>query len=169
MNAAQLINQDSGDTEWYTPPEIIAAATAVLGAIDLDPASSPLANQRVKAARIFTERDNGLVQEWRGRVWMNHPFSREGNPLWVRKIVAEFEAGRVTEACCICFAATSEEWFQPLAVRPQCYLSPRTNYYMPDGTKKPGVTKGSVVTYFGARPQKFADAFRALGVTKIAI
>lgn len=169
MNAAQLINQDSGDTEWYTPPEIIAAATAVLGEIDLDPASSHLANQRVKAKRIFTEQDNGLVQEWHGRIWMNHPFSAAGNPVWVRKIVAEYDAGRITEACCICFAATSEKWFQPLAKRPQCYMSPRTNYYLPDGTKKPGVTKGSVVTYFGHDAGKFAAAFRSFGAVKAAI
>lgn len=169
MEAHQLINQDSGSAEWYTPPEIIAAATAVLGEIDLDPASSLIANERVKAKRIFTERENGLVQEWHGRVWMNHSFSAAGNPVWVRKIVAEYEAGRITEACCICFAATSERWFQPLAKRPQCYLAPRTNFYLPDGTKKPGVTKGSVVTYFGTDPAKFAAAFRAFGVTKTPI
>lgn len=166
MNAATLINQDSGDTEWYTPPEIIAAARAVLGEIDLDPASSFLANVCVGAKRIFTETDNGLVQEWHGRVWMNHPFSAKGNPLWVRKLEAQYESGNVSEALCICFAATSERWFQPLARRPQCYLSPRTNYHLPDGTRKPGVTKGSVVTYFGCDLPRFARAFRGLGVTK---
>ncbi len=169
MQAHQLINQDSGSCEWYTPPEIIAAATAVLGEIDLDPASSFLANERVKATRIFTEEGNGLIQEWHGRVWMNHPFSAAGNKLWVSKLVEEYEAGRTTEALCICFAATSEKWFQPLALRPQCYLAPRTNFYLPDGTKKTGVTKGSVVTYFGNDLAKFALAFRSLGAVKVAV
>jgi ParB family chromosome partitioning protein len=169
-DAHQLINQDSGDTEWYTPPEIVEAARLTLGGvIDLDPASSLIANQRIRATKIFTITDDGLRQQWHGRVWMNHPFSAAGNPVWVRKLVEEYEAGRVVEACCICFAATSERWFQPLAVRPQCYMSPRTNYYLPDGTKKPGVTKGSVVTYFGPNPQRFADAFRRFGVVKAAI
>lgn len=169
MKAHQRINQDSGIAEWYTPPEIIEAARTVLGEIDLDPASSLAANMRVRAFRIFTEKENGLRHDWIGRVWMNHPFSKSGNPLWVGKLVGEFEAGRVTEAVCICFAATSERWFQPLAVRPQCYLSPRTNFLLPDGTIKPGVTKGSVVTYFGKDSAKFAAAFSGLGVTKIAI
>jgi hypothetical protein len=33
MNPSQLINQTSGDTEYYTPPFIIDAARRVLGVI----------------------------------------------------------------------------------------------------------------------------------------
>ena len=87
MNPAQLINQDSGDTEYYTPIEIVEAARAVMGGIDLDPASSETANKQIKAARIFTVETNGLIQEWHGRIWLNPPFSREGNPLWINKLM----------------------------------------------------------------------------------
>jgi hypothetical protein len=170
VNAAhQLINQDSGDVEYYTPIEIVEAAREVMGGIDLDPFSSPAANARVRATRYFTEAENGLLQDWVGRFWMNHPFSREMNRLCIEKACDEYTFGRATEGCCICFAATSESWFQPLAQRPQCYLSPRTNYYMPDGTKKTGVTKGSVVTYFGTNVQRFADVFRSFGFVKAVI
>ena len=68
--AAQLINQDSGDVEWYTPPEILDVARAVLGGFDLDPFSCAVANERVQAARFFTKEDDALKQEWFGRVWM---------------------------------------------------------------------------------------------------
>lgn len=163
LTPAQLINQDSGDTEYYTPAEIVEAARAVMGGIDLDPASSPVANQRVGAARIYTAADDGLSLPWRGRVWMNHPFSRENNKVWPRKLVAEYRAGNVDQACCITFAATSEEWFQPLYDFPMCFLSPRTGYIVPSGGKKPGATKGSVVTYFGPRVATFAGVFSALG------
>ncbi|RIK35178.1 MAG: hypothetical protein DCC55_31170 [Chloroflexi bacterium] len=75
-NNAQLINQTSGTTDWYTPREIIEAARATMGGIDLDPASSAIANQVVQAARIYTKADNALRYDWRARsVWMNHPFS----------------------------------------------------------------------------------------------
>lgn len=168
MNAHRLINQDSGDVEYYTPTEITEAARRVMGGIDLDPFSSAAANERIKATLYFTSQDDGLNQEWRGRFWMNHPFSRAMNPLCIQKAELEYAQGRATQGCCITFAATSEAWFQPLLRRPQCYISPRTNYFMPDGTKKAGVTKGSVVTYFGDNIEAFAREFRAFGVIKVA-
>lgn len=165
--AHQHINQTSGDVEYYTPPAIIECARLVLGTIDLDPASSVAANKRVKAVRIFTEQDDGLTQEWQGRVWMNHPFGKNLNAKWINKLEEEYQAGRVTEACCITYACTSEKWFQPLLQRPQCFLSPRTNYFLPDGSLKKGVTKGSVVTYFGENLAGFTKAFTSLGVVKV--
>lgn len=164
--SAQLINQTSGVTEYYTPQLIIDAARACMGGIDLDPASSVAANERVRAGYIFTKETDGLKQFWHGRVWMNHPFGREANPLWIAKLEEEYFHGEVKEACCITFACTSEAWFQPLLRRPQCFLVPRTNYLRPDGTLFKGVTKGSVVTYYGIRIDKFKEAFTPLGVIK---
>ena len=45
----------------YTP-EYIEAARIVLGSIDLDPASSDIANQLVRAKKYYTIADNGLNQ-----------------------------------------------------------------------------------------------------------
>src|SRR5688572_9572643 len=39
------VSFNTGESEWYTPPEYIISATAVMGRIDLDPASSEIANQ----------------------------------------------------------------------------------------------------------------------------
>jgi ParB family chromosome partitioning protein len=166
VNSAQLINQTSGDYEWYTPPAIIEAARKAMGSIDLDPASSEQANKIVKAGKFFTIEDDGLKQDWFGNIWLNHPFGRVENPLWIQKLANEYSYPRVQQVCCITYACTSEAWFQPLHSGLQCYLTPRTNYLLPDGTPKRGVTKGSVVTYFGPRRAEFADAFIALGVTK---
>lgn len=163
MNAHRLINQDSGNTEYYTPQEIIQAARRTMTGIDCDPASSEKANERVKALCFFSATINGLAQNWWGRVWMNHPFSREGNPKWIAKLIGEFDSDAIEQACCITFAATSEQWFAPLLKFPQCYLRPRTNYRLPDGTLKRGVTKGSVVTYLGPRVREFCEAFQNLG------
>ena len=46
-------------------------------------------------------------------------------------------------------------------------MLPAPNYYLPDGSVKKGVTKGSVVTYFGTNVAGFAKAFASLGVVKI--
>lgn len=169
MKSHQRINADSNCDEYYTPEFIIGAARRVMGEIDLDPASSSEANKRVKTLWFFDQNNDGLMQEWRGRVWMNHPFGRLTNKPWVAKLAAEYASGRVTEAVCITFAATSEKWFQPLIKQPQCYLAPRTNYCLPNGKLKRGVTKGSVVTYFGHNVLKFATEFRPFGTIKTTI
>jgi hypothetical protein len=170
MNAAQRINQTSGDDEYYTPGFILAAARTMLTGISLDPASSPQANKSVGAARIYTREDDGLSKHWHGRIWLNHPFGRVSNPLWINKLFVEYDEHRVTEAICITFASTSEAWFKPLLYYPQCFLVPRTNYLIPTGEVKRGVTKGSVVTYLGKDRndwKRFANIFAPLGVVKV--
>lgn len=121
-------------------------------------------------------------------VFMNHPFGKEekpckapckkevckkrghcvteyqaGNVDWVNKFVTEYEMGNMTQGCCITFAATSEGWAAPLFCYPICFLSPRTNYYGPDGKPVNGVTKGSMVAYLGRSVGRFVDEFRTLG------
>jgi len=164
MNNAQLINQDSGNFEYYTPIEYPEAACLVMGSIDLDPASSLKANQRIQADYYFAEK--GLEKTWFGNVWMNHPFSRINNPLWINKLVSEYENGNVEQACCITFAATSETWFRPLLGYLQCFIHSRTNYYLPNGEKKKGVTKGSVITYLGDNEDDFKGIFSQFGTVK---
>src|SRR5262249_31538221 len=56
-------------TEWFTPAAYLEAAREVLGAIDLDPASCPQAQEAVRAAHYFTAADDGLSRPWHGRVW----------------------------------------------------------------------------------------------------
>lgn len=167
MTQTAEILQDSGETEYYTDPVLVQAARQVMGSIDLDPASSVEANEIIKAAIIYTKNDDTLNNEWLGNIWMNHPFGRINNPLFIEKILKEYTEGRIQQACCITYASTSERWFKHLYDYPICFLVPRTNYYKPDGTKKSGVQKGSAITYFGNNVEIFHTVFSQYGEVMI--
>lgn len=169
MKSHQLINQTSGKTEYFTPLPIVEAARLTMGSIDLDPASSARSNERVRATHTFDIEMDGLEQEWFGNIWLNWPFTRTGNPLWSNKLLMEFRSGRVYQVCCITYACTSETWFRPLMDFPQCFLYPRTNYVLPDGSTLRGVTKGSVVTYLGRNHLQFIKSYESLGSFKFPL
>jgi hypothetical protein len=68
----------SKTAEHGTPVEIIAGAHLVLEGIDLDPASSVLANEVVRADTFYDQQMDGLVQPWKGTVWLNPPGDKSG-------------------------------------------------------------------------------------------
>lgn len=80
--------------ERYTPQWVLDLVTLVLGAIDLDPCADP--QRRVQAAQHFTKQDDGLERPWRGRVFLNPPFSNSSD--WVRHLSVYVASGAVTEA-----------------------------------------------------------------------
>jgi hypothetical protein len=66
--------QVMGKDEWLTPPELVQA----LGNFDLDPCS-PIVRPWPTAKNHFTILDDGLLQPWIGRVWLNPPY---GDQCW---------------------------------------------------------------------------------------
>lgn len=77
--------EGTGENEWFTPQRYSEAARSVMGAIDLDPATHPIAQQTVRAISHYTAAENGLAQEWHGRVWLNPPLSCSTiNPAFIR-------------------------------------------------------------------------------------
>lgn len=65
----------SGSGERYTPAHVAEGARAVMGGIDLDPASCARANEIVKATKYYTRAENGLRRPMSGRVILNAPGS----------------------------------------------------------------------------------------------
>jgi phage N-6-adenine-methyltransferase len=161
--------QGTGQIEWYTPPEWIEPARAVLGGIDLDPASSEVAQRTVKAKRFFTIDDDGLRQEWHGpRIWLNPPYSRDLIPEFVSKLVTEHDAGRVEAAIMLTHNYTDTAWFQKAGSRASaiCFPRGRMKFLDPDGNRSGTPTQGQALFYFGNNVESFIKHFAPLGLVK---
>ncbi len=159
------VANNSGDNEWYTPPEFIEAARLVMGSIDLDPASSELANKTVGAERIYTAADDGLTLTWSGRVWMNPPYEKGLIDRFAEKLRAEVAAGFVTQAVVLVNNATDTRWFATLCevASMLCFPTGRVRFYKPDG-ERGAPLQGQAVIYIGAKHEEFAREFGRFGM-----
>lgn len=155
---------NTGQFEWYTPPEYVDAARAVMGGIDCDPASSDVANEIVGADTYFTIDDDGLTQDWEGRVWMNPPYSRSLIKPFCLKLVDQY-GDSVTEACVMVNSATDTRWFHILLddAAAVCLIKGRVSCLHEEGNPRRKPLQGQVVLYFGEKVDKFVSEFSQFG------
>jgi len=159
------VGENSGENEWYTPAAYVEAARAVMGDIDLDPASNAVANDVVGASVFYDADRNGLAHEWFGRVWMNPPYAQPACAHFCQKLVAHFEADTVTEACVLVNNATETEWFQGVAQRAVavCFPNGRIRFWHPE-REEGAPLQGQAVLYLGPHPTAFRHQFGRFGV-----
>lgn len=157
---------NTGENEWYTPSDLIECARSFLGVIDLDPASSALANETVRANTWYGIEHDGLGQRWQGRVWMNPPYARGLIERFIERLMESHVSGDVPEALILVNNATDTRWFhhlQSASHRHTLALSYRVKFVSPQG-RDPNAMQGQVVVYLGSRRAEFALAFASHGV-----
>lgn len=161
MTQPMILLTSQETVEWYTPPNIIERARAVLGEIDLDPASSDVAQQWIKAARYYTL-DTTMQQPWAGRVWLNPPF--DDTPTWVDRLDGEYLNGDVTAAVLLVNSAPGYIWWEDLwRRRPVCLLRERLCFWTPESRGGGPAKKGTTIAYYGDDVAAFKKAFGDLG------
>lgn len=153
---------NSGNNEWYTPSEYIEAARSVMGEINLDPASSEIANKTVKADHIYTVEDNGLEKPWFGNVWLNPPYATDLIGKFAEKVVNEL--GNINQAIVLVNNATETEWFYGMVTNATavCFPKSRVKFYTPDG-KTGAPLQGQAIIYFGEYVNRFINVFDEKG------
>jgi len=156
-----------GRQEWYTPAWLVELAREAMGGIDLDPASCEEANSVVKAAQIYTAADDGRLKPWKGRAFVNPPYALPLVEGFAAKLVAEYEAGRVTEAVWLSNNSTETAWFQHLAAHAAAMCFPRHRLCFWQAASGPlgcEPLQGQAVLYFGGSADRFAQVFGPTGI-----
>ncbi len=157
-------NQNKGVIEWYTPEEYIEAARKAMGSIDLDPASSDIANKIVKAKTHHTAEDDGLGYVWHGNVFLNPPFKASLIAPFVAKLCEHVATNEVQQAVLLTNNNTDTKWWHQAAVVCDviCFTRGRVEFYNDKGDEA-SPTNGHTFFYFGNRRKAFAKCFAQFG------
>jgi hypothetical protein len=160
------VANNSGENEWYTPPQFVEAARMAMGGIDLDPASCALANETVKASAYFDMQVDGLQQSWSGRVWMNPPYAQPLIQQFCAKVAEEFSAGRIASACVLVNNGTETAWGQSLLAKAAavCFPASRIKFIDKEGRASGAPLQGQMIVYLGDAPAAFRANFSQFGI-----
>ena len=160
------LSRGTGEEAWFTPPSILDASRAVMGNIDLDPASCAAAQEVVRANRFFGEYEDGLAQEWQAAaLFINPPFTRGKVEAFAEKLLSGIRAGNVQSAIWLSNNSTETGWCQSLLKECQAAFFPsgRVKYWRPGKDGRPAYSSGlcgDVLMYFGSNPDLFIAEFR---------
>lgn len=167
-----IVQHSSASNEHYTPVAIIEAARAVMGGIDLDPATTADVNaETVHAAHYYTAAHDGLGRPWHGRVWLNPPGGlapdrRSYAAVWWERLTDAWFAGEIEQAIFLGFTLeilkTTQSCRTWIGEVPLCFPSRRLAFLArtPDGLKpqkSPG--HANVIAYLPPRRDGAVDRF----------
>jgi hypothetical protein len=175
MKQSMQVLTSSESNEWYTPPKIIEIVHKVLGTVNLDPASSELANRVIKAETFWTEK--GTKRHWFGKVFCNPPYGKRGaQGKFLRYALEQYSCGNVEELIVLTKAVPGYVWWDSMFHDEWeglvCLTKDRLSFYKPEWVisgeiNRPKNSKSKAAStfwYLGDNSHKFARAFSELGI-----
>lgn len=153
------------NNDWYTPQEYLAAAREVMGGIDLDPASSDVAQTIVQAKSYHTIDNSGLTVPWAGKVWLNPPYSATEIQEFIKKLLFHWEEGDISEAIVLTNNSTDTAWFHDLldTVSRVCFTRGRIGFIDISGEQQLQARQGQAFFYLGNKSDEFSTVFSQFG------
>jgi site-specific DNA-methyltransferase (adenine-specific) len=108
---------DRLDDEFHFDLDVCATAPTEIWEPDPgeDTGSWMLDPGNAKCPIYFTKEDDGLSQQWFGRVWMNPPYTKGQVGVWIQKLLKELVVGRITLGVALTAARPDTAWFQVVA------------------------------------------------------
>ena len=158
------VSNNSGENEWYTPEYLIESARLVLGNIDLDPASSELANKTVKAGMYYTKEKSGIDKNWFGNVWLNPPYAQPLISQFSQAVINKRKGYK--QAIILVNNATETNWLQEMIRISDCIclLKSRVKFIDMDGKASGAPLQGQIVLYIGNNKDGFINEFKKHGI-----
>ena len=145
MGSHQSTKMKNG--EWLTPPELVEK----LGDFDLD-VCAPVVRPWDTAKKHFTIEDDGLIQEWYGRVFCNPPYGNESG-LWLERMA---DHGR---GIALIFARTETKMFFEYVwgrASGLLFIEGRLHFHYVDGSRaSANAGAPSVLVAYGAEEADF--------------
>lgn len=157
--------QDPSKNDYATPPEVWRRLADPIDGFDLDPCSgaesTPIAPER------YTKEDDGLRQPWHGDVFVNPPWSSDGDASakeqWLSKCRAEANRDEVDSVVVLLPSDTSAGWFHEhvLAAELVCFYGPGRLSFE-GGGKNPSF--GLIIAVYGGQADAYRDVLSGFGI-----
>lgn len=168
---SSILDREGPSKDSYFTPDIYTEGVReVMGAIDLDPASCDEANNGdanndgVQAKNFYDIDDDGLSEEWFGRVFLNPPFKEWDQ--WSLKAYKEWKSGRVTQMVVFIGAnsCVNKNFERLKRIADAVFIPDGRDYGNTWGPKSTsGSFQGHFLFYFGPKVKKFNDVFSKYG------